>query len=229
MDKYLNQLNKLSHKISKPTTTTTTTTTTNNNNNTAIVENHNFDQSQTIQPHHQPPVYTINKNDFREVVQMLTGLMPREPPPPPPPIQLPKPPSPPSSRLQRFRPPPLALKSNPPMTNSAALSPLPPFPTVSVAAESPVSAYLRNFDPILRPPLPPLQQFQHQQFKVPPPPDLGASSSSSSQPPPQFQLSPLPFGCLNSPRSAYPFLSPKSLFSQFGLPLSPTMLVPSPK
>ncbi|KAG7020224.1 VQ motif-containing protein 9, partial [Cucurbita argyrosperma subsp. argyrosperma] len=124
-------------------------------------------QQQNLQAQqHQPPVYNINKNDFRDVVQKLTGSPAHERFSNPPPIQ---PPKPQSSRLHRIRPPPLAHVTNrPPPLNTnmppppqqllknataanfglggrpmAPLSPLPPLPTVHAAAESPVSAYMR--------------------------------------------------------------------------------------
>ncbi|KAK7823535.1 vq motif-containing protein 9 [Quercus suber] len=67
---------------------------------------------------------------------------------------------------------------------------------------------------------PPPQSQQHQGMLPPPPPATMASQSQS-----QFLMptSPLPFGCLNSPRSPYPLLSPSLLFSpssgQLGLVL----------
>ncbi|KAK9930439.1 hypothetical protein M0R45_027476 [Rubus argutus] len=302
-DHYLKHLNKLSHKISKP-----------------ITRKPNFDplpppppppplplpnpQSssasasqppQQQQNQHQPPVYNINKNDFRDVVQKLTGSPAHHDRfATPPPIH---PPKTQSSRLQRIRPPPLAQLSTrppslldaavsaqpnnnhpviPPMGTAAAhfggvigrstapLSPLPPFPTVHAAAESPVSAYMRflhnslstvdsnqkqqhfsGFSPLaplvsprwtnLTSPQPQSQpqqnQNQNQQvvqpeqpFSEPPQPPPASSSQ------PQFTVppSPLPFGCLNSPRSQYGLLSPSQLgFPQ--LPLSPTVPVPSPR
>ncbi|KDP34779.1 hypothetical protein JCGZ_10559 [Jatropha curcas] len=54
----------------------------------------------------QLPVYYINKNDFRNVVQQLTGPPAYESFSAPPSIHLPKPPS---SRLQGIRPPPLQI------------------------------------------------------------------------------------------------------------------------
>ncbi|KAL1344648.1 hypothetical protein HN51_018516 [Arachis hypogaea] len=175
-DNYLRQLNKLSQKISKPATTSTTVAkkpnpfeahqnqnpTTNANNNSLQLSS----QHQNLQ--HQPPVYNINKNDFRDVVQKLTGSPAHERISTPPPIHQPRPPS---SRLQRIRPPPLPQIANrppsmlrphqmpppQPTVNAAGLggfsgfgrpaapplSPLPPLPAVHAAAESPVSAYLR--------------------------------------------------------------------------------------
>ncbi|XP_038703217.1 VQ motif-containing protein 9-like [Tripterygium wilfordii] len=187
-DQYLKNLNKLSLKISKPVTVT---------RNQPVFDYQ--DQSQNLihqqplsqppqlsqaetqtqthdlqQQQHQPPVYNINKNDFRDVVQKLTGSPAHERFSTPPPIL---PPKAPSSRLQRIRPSPLANVSNrpPPLLNNAIqpqqhqplatinplatatapggfiqfpgapLSPLPPLPSVHGAAESPVSAYMRFF------------------------------------------------------------------------------------
>ncbi|XP_031286080.1 VQ motif-containing protein 9-like [Pistacia vera] len=282
-DLYLKQLNKLSHKISKPNTNTTTNAAITTNNPIVKKPTPTFDQNQNQPPQpqhqqnlqhqhqHQPPVYNINKNDFRDVVQKLTGSPAHERFSTPPPIHQPKPPS---SRLQRIRPPPLVHVSNrpPPMlpcapppipppnptatTNNtsnnnfiprstAPLSPLPPFPAVHAAAESPVTAYMRYLknsistaDPNSKPqfsgfsPLAPLvsprwnnlTDTSQQQGIIPPP---------TAQAQPQFQLptSPLAFGCLNSPRSPYPF-SPSLLLSptsgQLNFPLSPTVPVPSP-
>ncbi|PPD81512.1 hypothetical protein GOBAR_DD21545 [Gossypium barbadense] len=61
----------------------------------------------------QPPVYNINKNNFKDVVQKLTDSPAHEwYSTSPPPIHQPKPQS---SRLQRIRPPPLANVSNRPI------------------------------------------------------------------------------------------------------------------
>ncbi|WCJ43504.1 VQ motif-containing protein [Euphorbia peplus] len=247
-NQYLKNLNKLSHKISKPILPTS--------------KKPPFDPHDLHQPPppHQPPVYNINKNDFRDVVQKLTGSPAHERFSTPPPIQ---PPKPPSSRLQRIRPPPLAQVSNrpPPLLNSALplnpaasvsnqlglrplapapLSPLPPFPSVHAAAESPVSAYMRylhnsnpigdsseefsGFSPLPPPPhQQPVYSNQHQQPIPPPPPQTSATMTS------QLPPSPLPFGCLNSPRSPHPFFSPGLLLSPTAFPVSPTLPVPSPR
>lgn len=61
----------------------------------------NFNNSSRPQP--QPQVYNINKNDFRNIVQQLTGSPSQEPLPRP----SQNPPRPPSMRLQKIRPPPL--------------------------------------------------------------------------------------------------------------------------
>lgn len=219
--------------------------------------------SQPPPQQHQPPVYNINKNDFRDVVQRLTGSPAHERFSTPPPIQ---PPKPPSSRLQRIRPPPLAQISNrpPPVaqisnpqtnalnpagggpTNAGfmvgqrqPLSPLPPFPAVHAAAESPISAYMRFLQSSISSSVPsprwtnfhPPPPAQLQQQNIPPP-------SQPSMPLPQFPAlptSPLPFGCMPSPRSPYALLSQGLLLSPNGqlgfpqVPLSPTLPVPSPR
>jgi len=115
----------------------------------------------------QPQVYNISKNDFRNIVQQLTGSPSHEPAPRPP-NNLPKPPS---MRLQKIRPPPLTPINRPhippPVPHPAApppmvynnnyarpgqfgqLSPTPLQPLTpgdsswANTAESPISAYMR--------------------------------------------------------------------------------------
>ncbi|PSR91635.1 hypothetical protein CEY00_Acc29004 [Actinidia chinensis var. chinensis] len=70
----------------------------------------NFANTNRQQP--QPRVYNINKNDFRNIVQKLTGSpshYSQEPLPRP----LHNPPKPPSMRLQKIRPPPLTPMNRP--------------------------------------------------------------------------------------------------------------------
>ncbi|KAF8103527.1 hypothetical protein N665_0188s0458 [Sinapis alba] len=165
---YLRQLNKLSHKISKPTATSSISAAVNRETDHQPLPPPPPQQQQQQMNHgnlhqHQPPVYNINKNDFRDVVQKLTGSPAHEriSAPPQQPIHHPKAQQ--SSRLHRIRPPPLAHVINrppgllnnaiiPPPGNwsggfvprpTAPLSPLPPLPPVHAAAESPVSSYMR--------------------------------------------------------------------------------------
>ncbi|XP_057424392.1 VQ motif-containing protein 9 [Lotus japonicus] len=270
-DHYLRHLNKLSQKISKPIIKKQPTF---HNNLPPPPPPPPPPQNPPPPPpqQHQPPVYNINKNDFRDVVQKLTGSPAHDRISTPPPIQQPKPQS---SRLQRIRPPPLPQitnrppqlmnsampRSQPPQNPgfnfnfnaasfsnaftgfgrpSAPLSPLPPFPTVHAPAESPISAYMRDLQFLLPTmdsknfsgfsPLPPPASSQ-------PPPEQQAAAVSQSQSQSPFQMPSSPFGCLNSPMSSYPLLSPGRLpFSpnsgQLGfpqLPLSPTVPVPSPR
>ncbi|KAG4392252.1 hypothetical protein AAZX31_04G097100 [Glycine max] len=247
-DQYLRHLNKLSQKISKP-----------------LIKKPTFDppqaQAQAPNPNnqvqaqqnlqHQPPVYNINKNDFRDVVQKLTGSPAHDRISTPPPIQ---PPKPPSSRLQRIRPPPLPQITNrpPPLLNPttlprpqlpnavtfnnfsvfsrppAPLSPLPPFPTVHAPAESPISAYMRDLQTLVDSNARHFSGFSP--FPPPPQPQQEQQQQQAmlpSQAPSSFQLpsSPVPFGCLNSQLASYPLLSPGLLFSptsgQLGFPQLP--------
>ncbi|XAR62136.1 hypothetical protein NMG60_11016771 [Bertholletia excelsa] len=125
-DEYLRHLNKLSHKISKPGRRPGPAFDPHHQSNLppvpmpppqqpAAAAAQNLQQ----QTQNQPPVYNINKSDFRDVVQKLTGSPAHERFSTPPPIQQPRPPS---SRLQRIRPPPLAqISKHPsPLLNSAA-------------------------------------------------------------------------------------------------------------
>ncbi|CAD5317545.1 unnamed protein product [Arabidopsis thaliana] len=166
-DHYLRQLNKLSHKISKPTNSSSSVSVANREIDLPPPPPLQINQGNLHQ--HQPPVYNINKNDFRDVVQKLTGSPAHEriSAPPQQPIHHPKPQQ--SSRLHRIRPPPLVHVINRPpgllndalipqgshhmnqnwtgvgfnLRPTAPLSPLPPLPPVHAAAESPVSSYMR--------------------------------------------------------------------------------------
>ncbi|XP_027353553.1 VQ motif-containing protein 9 [Abrus precatorius] len=248
-DHYLRHLNKLSQKISKPIIKNTSQAQPQQNPPTSSFNNQVQPQpQQNLQ--HQPPVYNINKNEFRDVVQKLTGSPAHDRISTPPPIQQPKPPS---SRLQRIRPPPLPQITNrpPPLLNpnipqpsnvnavsfstfprpAAPLSPLPPFPSVHAPAESPISAYMRDLHNLVT-------NVDSKQFSGFSPlvsqPQQGMVPSQAPPPPPpvvpsqsMFQMpsSPVPFGCLNSQLSSYPLLSPGLLFSptsgQLGFPPFP--------
>lgn len=269
-DAMLKNLSKISHKISKPV------------RRPPVYENQSLLSSQIINDvappppaaaPQQPPVYNINKSDFRDVVQKLTGSPAHERMATPSPIHQPKPPS---SRLQRIRPPPLAQIGNrpPPLMNvgggplpplqplptnqilggggfigdqrhfsgvqAQPPSPLPPFPAVHGAAESPISAYMRflrgsvsgaaiDSDPKrFSSGLSPLAPLDSPRWTgpAPPPPQLQNIPPQPSFP--ALPSSPLPFGCLPSPRSSYPLLSPSGQLGFQQLPLSPTVPVPSP-
>ncbi|XP_047323299.1 VQ motif-containing protein 9-like [Impatiens glandulifera] len=248
-DQLLKNLNKASHKISKPT------------RKNAAFDNHQQQMRPPPPlppPQHQPPVYNINMSDFRDVVQKLTGSqshLAHDSFLSPPPIQ---PPKQPSSRLQRIRPPPLPQITNrpstlilpphpqpigggfltnfrPPPPSVAPLSPLPPFPPVYTAAESPISAYIRCFlqDSVsnqqgtsaLEPLISPKWNTNTTTITTtdnvgsdPPLPNVSAPPPMPSQPPSSMFIppfSPLPFGCL-SPMSPYTVYSPGQLgFPQF--------------
>ncbi|KMZ67692.1 hypothetical protein ZOSMA_25G00790 [Zostera marina] len=161
------------------------------------------------QPQAQPPVYNINKDDFRDVVQKLTGspahyANPRVPAP----VPVISTPPPATSRLHKIRPPPLAQLNNPTARNGnlwmrGPTSPLPPLPMVCAAAESPITAYMRR-----------LHGGGHQQGLT--------TAMTGSVGAPLFPLptSPLGFGCMPSPRSAYQIMLP---------PPSPRLPLSSPK
>ncbi|TYI15414.1 hypothetical protein ES332_A08G184300v1 [Gossypium tomentosum] len=86
----------------------------------------------------QPQVYNINKNDFRNIVQQLTGSPSRNKPLPRPPLN---PSKPQSMRLQKIRPPPLTPMGCPYIPASA-----------SVPAPAPAPAPALSHAPALVPP-----------------------------------------------------------------------------
>ncbi|KAF8412806.1 hypothetical protein HHK36_000776 [Tetracentron sinense] len=179
----------------------------------------------------QPQIYNISKNEFRNIVQQLTGSPSHDPLPRPPH----NPPRPPSMRLQKIRPPPLTPINRPqnppsalaPFNNSfvrpsqlgqpPSHSPQPPLtPEDSIWSntnESPISAYMRYLqtsiiDSVPRPTPPQLQSQQlveaHMQARP-----LSSSGLLPAPPVPPF---PSP-----SPRANVPALLP-SPTSQFLLP-----------
>lgn len=181
-----------------------------NNNN----QNSN-NQAARQQP--QPQVYNISKNDFRNIVQQLTGSPSRDPapPPPPPPNQNNSSPKPQSVRLQRIRPPPLTPihRPGPPQFGQNPFSRPGPGPSLFgqppiqhpnfAPAESPITAYMNYLqNSILADPSP--RGAQHP--AVPQNPPAGLLPLPSPPPPQQQFLLPSPTGYfgLLSPRSPYP-------------------------
>ncbi|KAG6402473.1 hypothetical protein SASPL_134668 [Salvia splendens] len=143
-DAYLKQLSRNSHKISKPNRKPLPLPPPASLSDGISILDPNSTNSQPQSQ--QPPVYNINKSDFRDVVQRLTGSPSHERFAAPPAPQT----RPSSSRLQRIRPPPLSQIFNrpPPILPQTGgvqqpFTPLPPLPSVHPAAESPVSAYMR--------------------------------------------------------------------------------------
>ncbi|GAB4834737.1 hypothetical protein Ancab_033000 [Ancistrocladus abbreviatus] len=105
----------------------------------------------------QPQVYNISKNDFRSIVQQLTGSPSNEALPRPPN----NPPKPASMRLQRIRPPPLTPIKRPPLAPMVpAQVPVPPQAQDMAMAPAQVP-YNNNF---VRPP-----QFGHPPSTAMPP------------------------------------------------------------
>ncbi|RZS27337.1 hypothetical protein BHM03_00060793 [Ensete ventricosum] len=200
-------------------------------------------QLQQQQPLLPPPpqVYNISKNDFRSIVQQLTGTPSRDSSPAAAaansrPQHRPPQPRPSSSRLQKIRPPPLAPIARPPH---------PPLRPVAAAVQPP-------------PRYPPLVPYRNPNSKLPPvpiphpnsnpsssfprpPPSAGAAwaespvsaymrylessllgSDTSRLPQPQPLMPPLPSpGLLPSP---LPLLlpSPRGITNSSSLPLPPT-------
>ncbi|VVB02176.1 unnamed protein product [Arabis nemorensis] len=103
----------------------------------------NANAAAAARPQAQPQVYNISKNDFRSIVQQLTGSPSRESLPRPPPNN---PPKPQNTRLHRIRPSPLTQISRPPV-------PLP-----AMATQPPHPHFVRPPQP-----QPPLPQGTHQQ------------------------------------------------------------------
>ncbi|XP_010516696.1 PREDICTED: protein HAIKU1-like [Camelina sativa] len=135
-------------------------------------------------PQNQPQVYNISKNDFRSIVQQLTGSPARESLPRPP--QNNNPPKPQNTRLHRIRPAPLTQINRPAVPLPTMVPPpshpqfarppppQPPFPQGtqqpmmmghgdqfwSNTAESPVSEYMRYLQSSLGNPGPSGNQMQ---------------------------------------------------------------------
>lgn len=184
-------------------------------------------------PQSQPQVYNINKNDFRSIVQQLTGSPLREPPAARPTQH---PPRPQSTRLQKIKPPPLTPINRPripihPFTaqppqygQQQSMHALPPFtPTDSWGnrAESPVSAYMRYLQASIVDSAGPASQ--------------GHPSPSGLLPNPHLPPILSPRYGLQSPRmnpTAPPFPPPLPSPGINGLPLLPSptsqFLLPSP-
>lgn len=126
----------------------------------------NFGNGTKQQP--QPQVYNINKNDFRNIVQQLTGSPARDPPPRPPQNNR----KPPNDRLMRVRPPPLApsrpqvpVRPHLPNAMTSQVQPMVPAP------------YANNF---MRPPPPSQYDQPSPALMLPPTPtDLYANTTES--------------------------------------------------
>ncbi|XP_042509751.1 protein HAIKU1-like [Macadamia integrifolia] len=201
------------------------------------------------QPQPQPQVYNISKNDFRSIVQKLTGSPSQDPSPRPPQ----NPPKHPSMRLQKIRPPPLTPIYRPPIPppapapfNNSFVRPGPiaqpsvsPVPSQTPGdqvwantAESPISAYMRYLQNSIIDSSP--RQAHQPQFQAPPRQAQAQAQPSSSgllptPPQPTFPYPgahgfPFPRGnaaaLLPSPTSQFLLPSP-SFFSNLLSPRSP--------
>ncbi|KAH0876179.1 hypothetical protein HID58_073541 [Brassica napus] len=228
---HLRQLNKLSHKISKPTTTSSSSS------SISAAVNQETDH----QFPHPPPQQQINHGNLHQHQPPQSSRLHRiRPPPLAHVINRP----PPSLNNAALVPPPSWSGGFVAPRHTAPLSPLPPLPPVHAAAESPVSSYMRYLQNSMfavesnrrefsgLSPLAPLvspRWYQQQQENAPPPVNSGRPPPGTvSQAPPQS------LGCLSSPKSPYGLLSPSLLLSptsgQLGFPASPTTVpLPSPK
>ncbi|EPS71025.1 hypothetical protein M569_03734, partial [Genlisea aurea] len=142
-------------------------------------------------PQPQPQVYNIDKNDFRDLVQQLTGSPLRDPSSRPPPQNHPRPVN---NRLQRVRPPPLVPtnRPQPPHLPVHRYPSIPPSqqPQLHPQQMVPIPPYANNF---VRPP--------------PPPPPPAAAHFEQQQPSPVMMFPPTPTdvwsNVAESPISAY--------------------------
>nr|GMD97322.1 protein HAIKU1-like [Ipomoea batatas] len=118
-------------------------------------------------PQPQPQVYNINKNDFRSIVQQLTGSPLREPAPRPP-----NAPKPQNTRLQKIKPPPLTPINRPQL-------PIRPPPQMVGPPQGPTNVPYNNS--FARPPPPPPQYGQPPSPVLPPftPTDIWANTAES--------------------------------------------------
>ncbi|GLT34728.1 hypothetical protein SLA2020_092280 [Shorea laevis] len=170
-----------------------------------------FTNNATKQQPLQPHVYNVSKNDFRNVVQQLTGsssqsqeLLPRPPQ---------NPPKPQSQRLQKIKPPPLTPVNSPLIPPQASVqvaapapAPAPIPPPVSLppqAAESPISAYMRYLQTYIMDPSPVRGQVQPQ-----PQPQSSVPDQSQTQPPSSGLLPNPPMPPFPSPRGVNGHLTP---------------------
>ncbi|XWS62147.1 hypothetical protein CRYUN_Cryun07bG0186000 [Craigia yunnanensis] len=202
----------------------------------------------------QPQVYNISKNDFRNIVQQLTGSPSHDPLPRPPQ----NPPKPQSMRLQKIRPPPLTPINRPhipptvPVPAPAhAPAPIPPpasynnivrpgqygqpspamlqsmMPGDAVwanTAESPISAYMRYLQTSLMDPSPIRNQVQPQLHPAVPGQPHAPPPSSGLLPNPPISALPSPRG-INGPVTPMPNLpSPR-----MNGPVPPMPNLPSPR
>ncbi|KAL3499894.1 hypothetical protein ACH5RR_038987 [Cinchona calisaya] len=157
----------------------------------------NFSNTARQQP--QPQVYNINKNDFRNIVQQLTGSPSHhQEPPVPRPSQ--NPPKPASMRLQKIRPPPLTPINRPPMAMQ------PPVPVPGPTQPPAGVPYNNNF---ARPPLP---QYGQPSPTILPPFTPGDAWRNTAESPISAYMRYLQNSIIDSgPRPAYPQPYPHSL------------------
>ncbi|PON87397.1 VQ motif containing protein [Trema orientale] len=207
----------------------------------------NFNNNATRQQP-QPQVYNISKNDFRNIVQQLTGSPSQEPLPRPPH----NPPKPQSMRLQKIRPPPLTPINRPPLVPLPAPVPVAPPPVLynnsfvrppqfaqapspmpmqpltpgdsiwSNTAESPITAYMRYLQNSFLDPSPRGNPAQPHLQQQPPPPGQPLAQAPGLLPNPS-----MPYG-FPSPRMNGPQPPPPPAVPNFPSPQVGPALLPSP-
>ncbi|KAL0897001.1 hypothetical protein Bca101_080962 [Brassica carinata] len=147
-------------------------------------------------PQAQPHVYSVSKNDFRSVVQQLTGSPSRDSLPRPPPQNNNNSPRPQNTRLQRVRPAPLTEINRPslplptmPQQHRPQTFVQPQFPQGTQPAESPISEYMRYLQSSLGDAGPSGNQMQpgHEHR-----PYMPVQPQSQPQPPPYMPAQPQP-------------------------------------
>ncbi|CAN8316366.1 unnamed protein product [Cochlearia groenlandica] len=206
--------------------------------------------SLAARPQAQPQVYNISKNDFRSIVQQLTGSPSRESLPRPPPQN--NPPKPPNSRLHRIRPAPLTQLNRPSVPlpamapqqqHSHLARPLPPQTYIpqgtqqqqpmmgqgnqfwSNTAESPISEYMRYLQSSLGDSAPSGNQMQPSHEQRPYMPGHEHQPNMPSQPQAQAQHQPqIQPRMMPGPQPRINMQSPLQPYQY----LPPPGLVPSP-
>lgn len=180
----------------------------------------NFGNNNAPRQQPQPQVYNISKNDFRDIVQQLTGSPSHSQEPPPRPPH--HPPKPQNNRLQRIRPPPLTPINRhpmpPPMQQPPAAPPQVPynnnnnsFPRPAQFGQPPPPNHMHPMNPVdMAGPIPtesPISAYMRylQSSMLDPSPKGGGYPQPQMQPnvplqgPGNFQPRPPPGGLLPNP------------------------------
>lgn len=205
--------------------------------------NFSANASAPARPQAQPQVYSVSKNDFRSVVQQLTGSPSRDSLPRPPP-QNNNSPRPQNTRLQRVRPAPLTELNRPTMPLQHRPHSFVQQQQQQQPAESPISEYMRYLQSSLgdagpsgnqmqpgheHPPYMPAQPHHHPQSQPQPQPQTQQHMMSGSQQRVDMQ-GPLQTSQYQPPPGLVPSPMPRNLpFPQFNGPVPGTPNVPSPR
>ncbi|XP_010531705.1 PREDICTED: protein HAIKU1-like [Tarenaya hassleriana] len=210
----------------------------------------NFGNGNAVRPQPQPQVYNISKNDFRSIVQQLTGSPSRESLPQPPQNPL----KPQNTRLQKIRPAPLTQFNRPPVPSPAAMAPLPPAqfrpppqpyaqplpqamqpmmghgdPAWSNTAESPVSVYMRYLQSSLAESGPNGNHVQPGMPAQSQPPGQTGHPQLQHHAPGQSQMHPPQFGSVPYPAMPAQPMPPNLPSPRFNGPVPVMPALPSPR